>query len=175
MARVHCALHGGRGGRVCRPRGEPPLTQQATGHRWRGEVGQAILHQKGFAPTSSGAVLRRNASAWRTLARQCGRAARTSGLRRLGRQTLGGCSSSEARVRRTRGRLRPLHAHPRATSSWSNRKSVQDVGPRQPPRRTARSNPSLEPCPNGGPPGPACRYTVHSGQFGLGMLPRLPA
>ena len=36
-------------------------------------------------------------------------------------------------------------------------------------------NPSFKPSPNGGPPGPVCRYAVHFRQSGPGVPPSVPA
>jgi hypothetical protein len=42
-------------------------------------------------------------------------------------------------------------------------------------RLHAWPNPSLKPSPNGGPPGPGCRYAVHFRQPGPGVPPSVPA
>ena len=40
---------------------------------------------------------------------------------------------------------------------------------------TVLPNPSFKPSPNGGPPGPGCRYAVHFLPAGPGVLPSSPA
>ena len=42
-------------------------------------------------------------------------------------------------------------------------------------RHTVLPNPSFKPSPNGGPPGPGCRYAVHFLHPGPGVPPSVPA
>ena len=88
-------------------------------------------------------------------------AAASFSLVRGGRQIRG------APARSARSGLPPFLLHESQLAQWhTTRLTVTS---------TVLPNPSFKPSPNGGPPGPGCRYAIHVLHPGPGVPPSVPA